>query len=187
MRFLIQFILHLKTYNKTNFFKHTYCEFLEVSNFEMPERNYFKSKSNSLYYFTEDGVYRKSNHWGRVASCRLRLNTKSVYKNQQTILAFAKWEDFYHLNEKEKLFYISINFETKKIKIKVSTTDKALFLFTLSDAQKREKEIKHVFKEVKWAKHFDQSIEELRYIISKKLINSNLSLQQIKVNIKLGL
>lgn len=187
MRFLIQFILLLKTYNKTNFFKYTYCEFTEVDNFEMPEKNYFKSKSNSLYYFTEDGVFRKSNHWGRVASCRWRLTTKSVYKNQQTILAFAQWKDFYHLNEKEKKFYISINFKTKKIKIKISATDKAPFLFTLSDAQKREKEIKHLFKQVKWAKHFDQNLEELRSIISMKLINSNLSLQQIKLNIKLGL
>ena len=140
-----------------------------------------------MYYFTEEGVFRKSNHWGRVASYRWRLNTKSVYKNQQTILAFAKWEDFYHLNEKEKLFFISINFETKKINIKVQNSDKAIFLFTLGDAQRREKEIKHIFKEVKWAKYFDESIEKLRYKIIMKLINSNLSLQQIKTNIKLGL
>ena len=148
----------MKTYNKTNFFKYTYCEFIEVNNFEMPEKNYFKSKSNSLYYFTEDGVYRESNHWGRVASCRWRLTTVSLYKNQQRITAFAKWKDFYHLNEKEKLFFISINFETKKINIKVQNSDKAIFLFTLGDAQRREKEIKHLFKEVKWAKYFDESI-----------------------------
>ena len=59
--------------------------------------------------------------------------------------------------------------------------------FTLGDAQRREKEIKHLFKEVKWAKYFDESIEKLRYKIIMKLINSNLSLQQIKTNIKLGL
>ena len=90
-----------------------------------------------------------------------------------------------HLNEKEKLFFVSINFETKKINIKIPNTDKTIFLFTLSDAQRREKEIKHLFKEVKWAKYFDESIEKLRYKIIMKLINSNLSLQQI--NIKLGL
>jgi hypothetical protein len=177
----------LKTYNKTNFFKYTYCEFKEDINFEIPERNNYKSKSNSLYYFTEDGVYRESNHWGRVASCRWRLTTNSPYKNQQRITAFAKWKDFYHLNEKEKLFFVTINFETKKINIKIPNTDKTIFLFTLSDAQRREKEIKHLFKEVKWAKYFDESIEKLRYKIIMKLINSNLSLQQIKTNIKLGL
>ena len=120
----------MKTYNKTNFFKYTYCEFKEDINFEIPERNNYKSKSNSLYYFTEDGVYRESNHWGRVASCRWRLTTNSPYKNQQRITAFAKWKDFYHLNEKEKLFFVSINFETKKINIKIPNTDKTIFLFT---------------------------------------------------------
>ena len=86
------------------------------------------------------------------------------------------------------LFFCSCeNFETKKINIKVQNSDKAIFLFTLGDAQRREKEIKHLFKEVKWAKYFDESIEKLRYKIIMKLINSNLSLQQIKINIKLGL
>lgn len=184
MRFLIQLIFHLKTYNHTNFFKYTFCEFQEVNNFEITGKNFFKSKSNSLYYFTKNGVYRKSNHWGRVGSCRWRLTSNSSYKNQQSVTAFARWKEFYHLNENEKLFYIEVNFETEKVKIKVSYTDKTLFLFSLSNALKKEKQIKDLFKEVKWAKYYGQTPEELKYKIIMKLINSNLSLQQIKVNLK---
>lgn len=184
MRFLIQLIFHLKTYNHTNFFKYTFCEFQEVNNFEITGKNFFKSKSNSLYYFTKNGVYRKSNHWGRVGSCRWRLTSNSSYKNQQSVTAFARWKEFYHLNENEKLFYIEVNFETEKVKIKVSYTDKTLFLFSLSNVLKKEKQIKDLFKEVKWAKYYGQTPEELKYKIIMKLINSNLSLQQIKVNLK---
>ena len=174
----------MKTYNQTNFFKYTFCEFQEVNNFEITDKNFFKSKSNSLYYFTKNGVYRKSNHWGRVGSCRWRLTSNSSYKNQQSVTAFARWKEFYHLNENEKLFYIEVNFETEKVKIKVSYTDKTLFLFSLSNALKKEKQIKDLFKEVKWAKYYGQTPEELKYKIIMKLINSNLSLQQIKVNLK---
>lgn len=185
--FFNSLIFHLKTYNQTNFFKYTFCEFQEVNNFEIADKNFFKSKSNSLYYFTKNGVYRKSNHWGRVGSCRWRLTSNSSYKNKQSITAFARWKEFYHLNENEKLFYIEVNFETEKVKIKLSYTNETLFLFSLSNALKKEKQIKDLFKEVKWAKYYVQTPEELRYKIIMKLINSNLSLQQIRINIKLGL
>ena len=65
----------IETYNKTNFHKHTFCIFQEVD-FELIKnlKLNFKSKSGSSYYFVENGVYRLSNHWSRVANCKWRLD-----------------------------------------------------------------------------------------------------------------
>jgi hypothetical protein len=186
LRFIILNKYRLITFNKNTFFKNTYCEFQEVNHIDIEEKNCYKSKHNSLYFFTKEGVYRKSNHWGRVASCRWKLITTSSYKNQQTVLAFAKWKDFYSLHETEKLFYISVNFETKKTKIKISKSKKSPNLLTLNKAQIKEKQIKHLFKEDKWAQYFNSNIEELRFKIISKLINSDSPLPLIKLNLRLN-
>jgi hypothetical protein len=112
------------------------------------------------------------------------LIPNATYKNQQTVLGFAKWEDFYPLNETEKIFYILVNFETKKAIIKAKQAEETAFLFTLSGAQEREKQIKKLYKEEKWALYFNQSIEELRIKIISELINSDMTLQQIKLHMK---
>ena len=174
---------HLKTYDQTNFFKHTFCEFQQVNDFEIPKDKYFISKSNSLYYYTKEGVYRKSNHWGRVANCRWKLISNKSYKNQQTVIAFAKWDDFFSLNETEKLFYISVNFNKKTVKIQPDKTSKENYLFTYIEAQKRVKKIKHLFKEEKWATYFEGSLDEIRLKIISEYINSDASLKQIKINL----
>ncbi|MBT3546213.1 MAG: hypothetical protein HOA34_06040 [Flavobacterium sp.] len=108
----------------------------------------------------------------------------ATYKNQQTVLGFAKWEDFYPLNETEKIFYILVNFETKKVTIKAKQAKETAFLFTLNAAQEREKQIKKLYKEEKWALYFNQSIEKLRIKIISELINSDMTLQQIKLHMK---
>ena len=77
----------MKTYNQTNFFKHTFCEFKEITNFKIPENINFSSKSDSTYFYTNEGVYRKSNHWGRVANCRWKLISTANYKNQEVVVA----------------------------------------------------------------------------------------------------
>ena len=186
LRFIFLNKYRLITFNKNTFFKNTYCEFQEVNNFDIEEKNCYRSKHNSLYFFTKEGVYRKSNHWGRVASCRWKLIPSSSYKNQQKVLAFAKWKDFYSLNETEKLFYISVNFDTKKTKIKISKSKKSRNLLTLNKAQRKEKQIKHLFKEDKWSQYFNSNIEELRFKIISKLINSDSPLPLIKLNLRLN-
>ncbi len=53
-----------KSYHNFNFFKHTYCEFDKVNEVLFLEnKEHYKSKSGSLYFYTEEGVYRYSNHW----------------------------------------------------------------------------------------------------------------------------
>ena len=93
----------MKHYTKSNFFKHTFCDFIKVENSFFDEnKTHFKSASGSQYYFTEEGVYRYSNHWGRVANCRWRLVSESRVKNQEYHVGYAKWINFYPLNESEK-------------------------------------------------------------------------------------
>ena len=170
----------MKTYDKTNFFKHTFCEFQQVHAFEFPEETNYKSKSESMYFYKAEGVFRKSNHWGRVANCRWKIAANEPYKNQQIIIGFAKWTDFHPINATEKIFFIAVNFEQKTANIQAKEVDSSHYLFTYSAAQKRIKEITHVFNEDAWAKYFDTEIKELRFKIISECICSDKALQEIK-------
>ena len=180
----------MKTYNQHNFFKHTFCEFQQVDNLEFPEDTNYKSKSESMYFYTEKGVYRKSNHWGRVANCRWKIAANEHYKNQQIIIGFAKWTNFYPINSAEKIFFIDVNFDQKtaNIRPKIAAVSKkesdTNHVFTFSEAQKRIKQITHLFKDTHWTKHFDLEIEELRFQIISEFIKSNKDLQEIKRRFK---
>ncbi len=174
----------MKTYNQTNFFKHTFCEFTQVDDFQIPENTYYKSKSESMYFYTDEGVYRKSNHWGRVANCRWKLISNENYKNQQIVVGFAKWSDFYPINSSEKLFFIDVNFDKKLAKIQVKKTTERKYTFMFSEAQKRVKKINYLLTEYKWANHFNIDIETLRVQIISEFINTNKDLQQIKTALK---
>ncbi|MFY0630130.1 MAG: hypothetical protein JXR05_07090 [Flavobacteriaceae bacterium] len=171
----------MRKYNSSNFFKHTFCVFDHVDDRFFKENTiHFKSKSKSLYSYTEEGVYWYSNHWGRVANCRWRLNSKEKLKNQLYYLGFAKWTDFYSLNETEKQFYISVNFKTSEVDFHHKETKEDVFLFFSETAQKRITEIKKILSEHKWASYFDVDIDILREKIITEYINSDKSLQQIK-------
>ena len=53
--------------DRDNFFKNTYADWKIA---KTPDRQYdYKSASGSEYWYEKDGVYRRSNHWGNVASC----------------------------------------------------------------------------------------------------------------------
>lgn len=174
----------MKTYNQNNFFKHTFCEFQQVDDFTFSENENYKSKSESSYFYTKEGVYRKSNHWGRVANCRWKIAANENYKNQQIVIGFAKWVDFYPINSNEKAFFIKVDFIKKTAKIQPKKEDTKHELFGFSDAQHRIKQITHLFQDEKWAKHFDLEIESLRSRIISEFIKTNKSLQEIKKNLK---
>jgi len=171
----------LKTYNQANFFKHTFCEFQEVDNFEFPENTNYKSKSESMYFYTDEGVYRKSNHWGRVANCKWKIITNEHYKNQQIVIGFAKWSNFYPLNSIEKIFYIEVDFQKKVARIQSKKEKSASKLFTFPEAQKKIKQINHLFKDDKWAIYFEKEVDDLRNEIISEYINSDKTLQEIKL------
>jgi len=54
----------------------------------------YKSSSGSKYWYTNDGVYRLSNHWGDVASCFWNLDYSEGVVLELEMLAFCKFEDF---------------------------------------------------------------------------------------------
>lgn len=174
----------MKTYNSTNFFKHTFCEFHQINDFDLPTDKTYKSDSNSEYFYTEEGVYRKSNHWGRVANCRWKLIAKDKYKNQQTVVAYAKWIDFYPINSSEKNFFIAVDFNRKKVELKPKNHSTTTFLFTYSEASKRKKQIQHLFKNNKWTTFYSENSDDLTQKVIEQFINSNKTLVEIKRALK---
>ena len=176
--------INLKTFDKHTFFNDTFCEFTLVKDFVFPDKIDFTSKHKSEYSFTKEGVYRKSNHWGRVANCRWKLNSEKTLKNQFYYVGFAKWSDFFSINETEKVFYISIDYKNKSVRLQPKKENTINFLFTFSEAQKRIKKIKHLLTDEKWASYFDNSLDEIRMKIISEYINSEKSLQRIKMNLK---
>jgi len=141
---------------------------------------HFKSKAGSQYSYTEEGVYRYSNHWGRVANCRWRLLSEDKLKNQNYYLGFASWTDFYALNETEQQFYISVDFENMEVDFHHKGTKEDVFVFFAETAQKRVIQIRKLFSDDKWAKYFDMDLNLLRRKIILDYMNSNKSLQEIK-------
>lgn len=174
---------NLKIYDPSNFFKHTFCEFKEITDFNFPDNKYFKSKSDSKYHYTEEGVFRKSNHWGRVANCRWKLLTKKSYKNQQEVVGFAKWTDFYPISSKEKLFTISVDFINNNAEIQtVSSTKEKEFNYT--EAQSKVKQINHLLKNDNWTAYYPHNSEDLKRKIVEEYINTTNSLAAIKSSFK---
>jgi hypothetical protein len=174
----------MNSYNKFNFHKHTFCLFQQVEGTtEADLKLGYKSASGSAYFFTELGVYRKSNHWGRAANCRWRLITNSDYKNQIEIVGFARWTDFYPNNETEKLFFIEINEEKKDVHFnhKNHPNYAHQIVRNASDTAKRIKEIKNVLQTTSWAKHliFDD-FEEIKRKMLTELSNTNESFVNLK-------
>ena len=186
------------SYNKHNFHKHTFCEFQEVNASDIVNLKLnFKSKSGSSYYFTENGLYRLSNHWGRAANCRWRLKpiAKSTSKNQlqkstskinnsKDKIGYANWTDFYPNNDKDKLFYIEVNWITNDVIFQHKNNPNYKDHFVVRDAlatAKRIQIIKEVLMEENWSKHliFD-TLKEVREAIVQKLIETDATFIKIK-------
>ena len=181
----------LKKYNKTNFHKHTFCEFTEVDAVTIPNVDWhYKSKSGSGYSFADEGVYRISNHWGRAANCRWRLisnsktSSNSKINNGENRIGFAKWSDFYPNTETENFFYVDVNFDTKEVtfqhKYNPNYDGKAV-LRNASETAKVIRQIKGILESDTWIKYlYFDDLEVLRKEIIIKLIQTSASFAEIK-------
>ncbi len=174
----------LKTYTKYNFHQHTFCIFKQVdfSYISNLEPN-FKSKSGSVYYFTQNGVYRKSNHWSRVANCKWRLVSDNSNESEGRIkLGFANWTDFHSDNEYEKMYYLEVDFVENKVHFQhKSNCEIAETIFkSAPEVSKQIKQVRNLLETDAWAKHFNLEISVLRKKIVNELLNSYKSLQEIK-------
>jgi len=171
-------------YNKHNFHKHTFCEFQEVSFSEIEKtKPSYTSKSGSVYYFNNEGVFRVSNHWGRAANCRWRLLSNEKIKSQTEKCGFAKWTDFYPNSENEKLFYIEVNWTTLEINFqhKNNPNYNNFVLRNANATAKRIQTIKDVLQTENWAKYLEyDAISILRKEIANQLIHSETPFMKIK-------
>lgn len=179
----------MKIYDKSNFHKHTFCVFKEVSISEVEDlkRNY-TSKSGSEYFFTKEGIYRKSNHWGRAANCKWRLQTNSSEISRMKI-GFAKWTDFHSINETEKLYYIKVDFDKKSVLYnhKATSQDENIYLRNAYETAKRIKEIRNLFENNKKLHYWESKLttNELLEKVVTYLVKTDLNLLQIKQELQL--
>lgn len=172
-----------------NSFKNTFCVFNEVIAESVKDlKIQFESKAGSVYYYTKEGMYRQSNHWGRLANSKWRLIMLEPETQSKFKLGFATWEDFYPDNKEDKLYYIEADFENNTVtyqhKMNPDFDGKAI-LRTSFETTKRIKQIRNLQQLTSWAKHFDyDDIQELRAEIINELIFTEKSLEEIKREIQ---
>jgi hypothetical protein len=187
------YFMPIKTYNKTNFHKYTFCIFKEVDVDAINDLNlHYKSKSGSCYYFVEKGVYRLSNHWSRVANCKWRLvsnfavtlSAVEVPNSNRTKLGYANWSDFYSDNDVDKIYFLEADYESKSVNFyhkQSSNYSSDKVLRSSSETTKIIKQIRTLFEETAWTKYLNEdNIDILRKEIIGELIHSNQSFQEIR-------
>lgn len=172
-----------KYFPKINSLKKTFCVFEEVNSQTIENlKPDFKSESGSIYFYSNEGMYRLSNHWGRLANSKWRLIDKNLSKEKFKV-GFAKWENFYPDNDFEKLYYLDWDKELGDVfyqhKNSPDYNDKAI-LRTSKETQKRLKNARNILQLSNWAKYFETEINVLREKIIGDLINTELSLDEIK-------
>ncbi|SHF67822.1 hypothetical protein SAMN05444377_11578 [Flavobacterium fontis] len=173
-----------KIYHRHNFHKHTFCVFQEVDvaliKGMQPD---YTSASGSSYYFTEAGVYRYSNHWGRAANCKWRLTSLQSSRYSGSVLGYANWSDFLPDNEIEKLYAIEIDFahRTAQYHHKLSKEFPENTVFrTAPETLKRLKVIRQHLKEEAWLQYFEGDPTEMRQHILTLWNTGTESLEIIK-------
>ena len=175
----------VETYNKTNFFKHTFCVFeeVDVSQIQNLKCNY-SSKSKSQYFFNAVGVYRVSNHWGRASNCRWRLASKNKSISQKTLVGFAKWTDFFVNDETSNLYFVTVDFNTNTVNFNhknASVFDGKAQLRSAQQTAKVIQNIKLILKDASWAKHLKfENYTKLQIDSINQLIYTNQTLSEIK-------
>jgi hypothetical protein len=166
-------------------FKNTFCVFQELplSSLEALTLQY-ASKSGSSYYYTKKGMYRVSNHWGRLANSKWRLEAMEPESDSKTKLGFAPWTHFYPDNAVEQLYYLEMNYAMNTVnyqhKNNPNYTGKAM-LRTSFETTKKIKQIRNLLNLTSWAKYYEyDDLNVLRKKIIEELIFTNKTLEEIK-------
>jgi hypothetical protein len=168
-----------------NSFKNTFCVFneLPLDAIDGLEVQYV-SKAGSSYYYTKEGMYRLSNHWGRLANSKWRLEPMQETSFSKQKLGFALWTSFYPENAEDKLYYLEANFDTKTVQYQHKNNpnyDQKAVLRTSFETAKRIKQVRNLFELTSWAKYFEyDDLDNLRMKIINGLIYTNKSLEEIK-------
>lgn len=166
-------------------FKNTFCVFQELpfSSLETLILQY-ESKSGSNYYYTELGMYRLSNHWGRLANSKWRLEPMEPESDSKTKLGFALWNRFYSDNAVEELYYLEMNYLKNTVNYQHKNNpeyDGKAILRTSFETSKKIKQIRNLLILTSWAKYYEyEDIAVLRNSIIVELIFTTKTLDEIK-------
>ena len=168
-------------------FKNTFCVFNEIdAELVTVLKPNYESVKGSKYYYTNEGMYRLSNHWGRLANSKWRLVAATIESNSKFKLGFATWDSFYPDNNEDLLYYIEADFEAKTAIYQHKNNpnfNKSFVLRTSLQTSKRIKQIRNLFDLNNWAKYHTKDINELRFLIISELIATNKTLDEIKRSI----
>lgn len=166
-----------------NSLKNTFCVFYEVDSSCIDGLIVdFQSESGSKYFYTQEGMYRLSNHWGRLANSKWRLIDKGISTTKIKV-GFATWSSFYKDNDYEKLYYLDWDKESNQILYQHTQNpeyDSKAILRTSKETQKRLKNARNILELSNWAKYFDGDIEQLREKIIDDLIYTEMPFEEIK-------
>jgi hypothetical protein len=168
-----------------NSFKNTFCVFHEVLPDQIENlKLQYDSKSGSKYFYSKEGMYRWSNHWGRLANSKWRLEAMKPETDSKFKIGYASWNSFYPDNSEEELYYLEADYIKKTVNyqhIYNPEYNKKAILRTSFETTKKIKQIRNLFALTSWAKYFEyDDIEDLRKIIIEQLIYTNKTLDEIK-------
>jgi hypothetical protein len=168
-----------------NSFKNTFCVFQEVLSDRIENlKVQYDSKSGSKYFYTEQGMYRLSNHWGRLANSKWRLEPMEPETDSKFKIGFASWNEFYPDNAEEELYYLEANYIKNTVNYQHKNNpnyDKKAILRTSFETTKKIKQIRNLFNLTSWAKYFEyDDLNVLRQEIINELIFTNKTLDEIK-------
>jgi hypothetical protein len=166
-------------------FKNTFCVFQEVGIEKIENMQLqYDSKSGSKYYYSKEGMYRLSNHWGRLANSKWRLEPMEPETDSKFKLGFAPWDSFYPDNSEDELYYLEVNYLKNTVNYQHKNNkdfNSKPILRTSSETAKKIKQIRNLLALTSWAKYFDyDDIDELRKLIIEQLVYTNKTLDEIK-------
>ena len=171
-----------------NSFKKTFCIFQEV-NLDLIKniKSSYESEAGSKYFYNEFGMYRLSNHWGRLANSKWRLIASEIETDSKFKLGFAKYESFFPDNDIDTIYYLEYNPVDETINYNHKNNpdyDGKAILRTTFETRKRIKQARNILTLSSWAKYYETDIDLLREIIINELIYSNKTLDEIKRKLK---
>ncbi len=168
-----------KKYHKHNYYRNTYAVFKEVDPKDLPFSVWqYISKSGSSYYYTLEGVYRLSNHWGRAAKCRwvLEAGDEMYVSKGRVRIGYAQWTDFYANSESTKSYFVKVDFKNKVVSYEHKSRDKNKdsVYRTAKETQKIIQKVKRILLSDAWAKYYEyEDLERLRIEVVEDLIYSS--------------
>lgn len=164
--------------DKTNYSKCTIVDFKKVNNAPNKKPDYISYQKLNLepitgedikvnsdiisseYWFSKDGLYRKSDHWGFVGNCYWGIDKKElIFKNP--VIGFAKWNDCKTERQVKEEYHILLQSFYKKIRYFFRTIKIPPNIFY----KDKIREIKYYhFKEfTQYFKNFEQELNKYKY------------------------